>query len=74
MQNALNETIQKVNKFITGHLHTPFLHYFIHKKNNYNMKIRYLYHKLVDGVHPIDTLAIKWKNQIYAAMKLNEQN
>lgn len=79
MQTALNEIIQKVNRFIVdlnekSHLHTPLVHKFVHKKNSYNTKLRYLYHKLVDGVHPNDTLANKWKDQISAAMKMNEQN
>lgn len=72
----LNEIIYAINCFkieqnVQSGIVTPFLHSYVHK--NKGAKIRYVYSKLVDGVHPSDQLALLWKQQLQRAMHGIEQ-
>ena len=75
MQDKLNFTIREINKFIIrikeeSQMMTPFLHSCVHKSEK--RKIRYMYSKLIDGVHPTHQLSEHWKNKIYKVMIANE--
>lgn len=77
MQAHLNELIKQINRFITmpnelENLVTPFLHTYVYKSSV--LKTRYIYSKLVDGVHPTASLSEKWKLQLLRAMRANEEN
>ncbi|CAC5368453.1 unnamed protein product [Mytilus coruscus] len=77
MQAHLNHLIKQINKFITmtnelKNLVTPFLHTYVHKSSG--LKTRYINSKLVDGVHPTESLSEKWKIQLLRAMEVNEEN
>ena len=63
MQEKLHEILRETNKFITelncrNNMITPFLHTYVHKKKG--DKIKYIFSKLVDGVHPSEDLGCKW--------------
>ncbi|CAG2195383.1 unnamed protein product [Mytilus edulis] len=63
MQEKLHEILREINKFITelncrNNMITPFLHTYVHKKKG--DKIKYIFSKLVDGVHPSEDLGCKW--------------
>lgn len=77
MQEKLNSCLHVINKLITelntkNHVLTPFLHSSVQKCKK--GKIRYIYSKLVDGVHPGDELAKLWADHLNHVMKQNEIN
>ncbi|XP_052060713.1 uncharacterized protein LOC127700987 isoform X2 [Mytilus californianus] len=77
MQKKLNSCLHEINKCITrincgNHVITPFLHTCVHKCCK--GKIRYIYNKLVDGVHPGDSLSEKWIEIMNNAIAKNERN
>lgn len=77
MQNVLNSSLMEINNFITEinrrqNVVTPFLHTPV-QKSKYG-KIRYMYSKLSDGVHPCGELSEIWIDRLHSAIKENEDN
>ena len=77
MQERLNKILHELNSYITSinsrnQMVTPFLHAPVHKCRG--GKLRYLYSRLVDGVHPTPSLATQWVERIQACVKANEEN
>ena len=68
MQDRLHSVLREINQFITelnckNNMVTPFLHTYIHKKKG--GKIKYMFSKLIDGVHPTIDLSRSWFKHYY---------
>ena len=77
MQEKLNSCLHEINNFITSvnsrnQVLTPFLHSPVQKCKK--GKIRYIYSKLVDGVHPGDDLVRIWIERMNEVIEQNERN
>lgn len=77
MQEKLNSSLVEINNFITSvnagnGVITPFLHSPV-QKSKYG-KVRYMYSKLVDGVHPSIELSEVWIGRLRAVVSENEAN
>ena len=77
MQNSLNTVLHSINNFITelntrNQVLTPFLHSPVHKCRKGN--IRYIYSKLVDGLHPGEDLVEMWVARMNDIIVQNESN
>lgn len=75
MQKKLNDILHEINNFITcmntkNGVVTPFLHSPVQKCSGGT--IRYLYSKLVDGVHPTPELAAVWVRRMNSTVRVNE--
>lgn len=75
MQEMLNEILNKINSYITEYntgngFVTPFLHTPVHKYNK--GRIRYVYSKLIDGVHPGIELRDVWIRRLNSVFGCNE--
>ena len=51
---------------------SPFLHSYVHKRNG--KKTRYIYTRLVDGVHPTHALSAAWTCHLEITIDINEHN
>lgn len=76
MQEELNFIVNEINNFITelncmDSVVTPFFHSPVHKCKN--GKVRYLYNRFVDGVHPGSELERIWVERLLSAIHVNEQ-
>ena len=77
MQEKLHEILRGINRFITeinsrNCMVTPFLHSYVQKKRGY--KIKYMFSKLADGVHPSLELSQKWFVHMDKVIATNEIN
>ena len=69
--------MREINQFITeltckNSMVTPFLHTYVHKKKG--GKIKYMFSKLVDGVHPTIDLSRSWFKHMEKVVSDNEKN
>jgi hypothetical protein len=77
MQEQLNSILYTVNSYIINKnrengVVSPFLHSYVHKRNG--KKTRYIYTRLVDGVHPTHALSAAGKHHLEATIDVNENN
>jgi hypothetical protein len=77
MQDQLNSVLREINQFITelnckNNMVTPFLHTCVHKKKG--GKIKYMFSKLIDGVHPTIDLSRSWFKHMEKVILENEKN
>ena len=77
MQDRLHSVLREINQFITelnskNNMVTPFLHTYVHKKKG--GKIKYMFSKLVDGVHPTIDLSRSWFKHMEKVVSENEKN
>jgi len=77
MQEELNEFIHKINNYITeqntkNKVVTPFIQSFVQRRAR--SRVKYMYDKLVDGVHPSPSLIHSWISKVNHAMQANEDN
>lgn len=77
MQDRLHSVLREINQFITelnskNNMVTPFLHTYVHKKKG--GKIKYMFSKLVDVVHPTMDLSISWFKHMEKVVSENEKN
>ena len=75
MQDRLHSVLKEIHQFITelnckNNMVTLFLH--IHKKKG--GKIKYMFSKLVDGVHPTIDLSRSWFKHMEKVVSKNEKN
>ncbi len=77
MQIKLNSALVDINNFITeintrNNVVTPFLYTPV-QKTKYG-KVRYMYGKLADGLHPSSELSEIWIDRLRSAVVENEAN
>lgn len=77
MQEKLNSILYTVNSYIIhknieNGVVSPFLHSYVHKKSG--KKTRYIYTRLVDGVHPTHALSVAWTRHLETTIDLNQHN
>jgi hypothetical protein len=77
MQDRLHSVLREINQFITelnckNNMVTPFLHNYVHKKKG--GKIKYMFSKLVDGVHPTIDLSRSWFKHMEKVVSENGEN
>jgi hypothetical protein len=77
MQEQLNDILYTVNSYIIhknleNGVVSPFLHYYVHKRSG--KKTRYIYARLVNGVHPTHTLSATWTRHLETTIDINEHN
>lgn len=71
-----SSVLREINQFITelnckNKIVTPFLHTYVHKKKG--GKIKYMFSKLVDGVHPTIYLSRSWFKHMEKVISENEK-
>ena len=77
MQEQLNSILYTVNSYIikikSGNgVVSPFLHSYVNKRNG--KKTRYIYARLVDGVHSTYALSAAWTRHLETTIDINECN
>lgn len=77
MQDRLHSVLREINQFITelnckNNMVTPFLDTYVHKKKG--GKIKYMFSKLIDGVHPTIDLSRSWFKHMEKVVSENEKN
>jgi hypothetical protein len=77
MQEQLNCILYTVNSYIINKnlengVVSPFLHSYVHKRSG--KKTRYIYTRLVDGVHPTHALSAAWTRHLETTIDINEHN
>jgi hypothetical protein len=77
MQARLHSVLREINQFSTelickNNMVTPFLHTYVHKKKG--GKVKYMFSKLIDGVHPTIDLSRSWFKHMVKVVSENEKN
>ena len=77
MQEQLNSILYTVNSYIINKnlengVVSPFLHSYVHKRSG--KKTRYIYTRLVDGVHPTHALSAAGTRHLETTIDINENN
>jgi hypothetical protein len=77
MQDRFHSVLREINQFITelnckNNMVTPFLHTYVHKKKG--GKIKYMFSKLVDDVHPTIDLSRSWFKHMEKVVSENDEN
>jgi hypothetical protein len=77
MQEQLNSILYTVNSYIINKnldngVVSPFLHSYVHKRSG--KKTRYIYTRLVDGLHPTHALSAAWTRHLETTIDINEHN
>jgi hypothetical protein len=77
MQEQLNSILYTVNSYIIhknleNGVVSPFLHSYVHKRSG--KKTRYIYTRLVDGVHPTHAQSTAWTRHLETTIDINEHN
>jgi hypothetical protein len=77
MQEQLNYILYTVNSYIIkknmeNGVVSPFLHSYVHKRNG--KKTRYIYARLVDGVHSTHAPSAAWTRHLETTIDINVCN
>ena len=75
-QWIINEGVLKVNEAIitinaSCGLHTPMVSRYVHKSTGAGRRIRHLYNRLWDGLHPRGDTIVRWAENIIHAIRRN---